>query len=126
MPTQVAWLRQGDEERTKSKNLQQKLMATGINITEIDPESGAFESVQSTDLIFIEYYGYFHRDIATLLSQLRNNSQAPIVMLTDNQTFDWSSSAISAGADAIVTVATSDEVIIARCQALLRRWRAGR
>lgn len=126
MPTQIAWLRQGDVDRSKSRNIQQKLITTGFDVLEVNPENETLKKIQNTDLIIIESYGHFHRDLVSLLHQARMHSHAPIVMLTDNQTFDWSSSAIAAGADAIVTIATADEVIIARCQALLRRWRSGR
>jgi DNA-binding response OmpR family regulator len=126
MSSQIAWLRHGDEERSKSKNVQQKLKANGVALIEIDPETSAWALLHDVDLIVAEYYGYFPADLASLLSQVRANSQAPVVMLTDNQTFEWSAAVIAAGADAVVTVATADEVIVARCQALLRRWRAGR
>jgi DNA-binding response OmpR family regulator len=125
MPSQIAWLRQSDEDRSKSRNVQQKLLAAGLDVLEVDPESETLKKIQSADLIIIEDYGQSHRNLSSLLHQVRIHSHAPVVMLTDNQTFDWSSSAIAAGADAIVTIATADEVIIARCQALLRRWRAG-
>ena len=122
MPSQIAWLRYGDEERSKSKSVQQKFKTSGMLVAELDAEGGSLAELHDADLIVVEYYGYFPTDLASLLNQVRSSSQAPIVMLTDNQSFEWSSAAIAAGADAIVTVATADEVITARCQALLRRW----
>lgn len=122
MPSQITWLRYGDEERSKSKSVQQKFKTNGMIVVEVDAEGTSLAELHDADLIVVEYYGYFPTDFASLLSQVRSSSQAPIVMLTDNQTFEWSSAAIAAGADAIVTAATADEVIIARCQALLRRW----
>lgn len=123
MSTRVAWLRQGNEESAKSKSLQQKLIERGLECALITIQDDNWEQIRDIDLILVEAIGRFHQDLLALLAEVRTHSHAPVVMLTDNQTLDWSSAAITAGADAIVNIATPDEVIIARCNALLRRWR---
>ncbi len=123
MSMRVAWLRQGNEESAKSKSLQQKLIERGLECTLITIKDDNWDQIRDIDLILVEAIGRFHQDLLALLTEVRTHSHAPVVMLTDNQTLDWSSAAITAGADAIVNIATPDEVIIARCNALLRRWR---
>jgi DNA-binding response OmpR family regulator len=49
-------------------------------------------------------------------------TQAPLIVLTDNHTLDWSIRALHSGADALFTINMPDDVIVARSKALLRRW----
>jgi DNA-binding response OmpR family regulator len=126
MSTRVAWLRQGHEESAKSKSLQQKLTERGLQLAFVNINEEDFTQIRNIDLILVEAFGHFREDLTSLMTQVRTHSHAPVIIVTDNQTLDWASTAITAGADAIVPSATPDEVILARCNALLRRWRPAR
>ena len=74
------------------------------------------------DLILMEYFDHLENDMSAALSKIRTESRAPLMMLTDGQTTDWSVNALKAGADAIFNLNTPEDIILARCNALLRRW----
>ena len=84
----------------------------------------AIDDVPRFDLILFEYFDHVESEIRNVISQIRRGSRAPLLMLTDDQSVAWSVDALNAGADAIFTVSTPNEVILARCNALLRRWLA--
>jgi len=70
----------------------------------------------------LECVDIIEQDMLTSLEQIRTYSNAPLIVLTDNPTLDWSLLVLREGADAIFTLNTPDEVILARSTALLRRW----
>ncbi len=125
--TRLAWVRRPGKELAKSLNLLNRLSTEGIDVWVIEASNLvnlALDDVADYDLILFEYFDHGASDMKSAVSHIRLGSRAPLMMLTDDQSVAWSLDALSAGADAIFTVSTPDEVILARCNALLRRWLA--
>ena len=121
----VAWLRQPGRERAKIARLLKHFSNAGMKISMVEVSSGhnpLLEQILGFDLILMEYFDHLENDMSAALSKIRTESRAPLMMLTDGQTTDWSVNALKAGADAIFNLNTPEDIILARCNALLRRW----
>ncbi|MCX6045328.1 MAG: hypothetical protein NT075_09450 [Chloroflexi bacterium] len=127
LATRLVWVRRPGKELAKSLNLLNQLSTEGVDVWVIEASNLvnlAIDDVADYDLILFEYFDHGTNDMKSAVSHIRLGSRAPLMMLTDDQSVAWSLDALSAGADAIFTVSTPDEVILARCNALLRRWLA--
>ncbi|MGB5052365.1 MAG: hypothetical protein WBO46_25670 [Caldilineaceae bacterium] len=60
--------------------------------------------------------------IETIVARIRFESRVPLIMLTDGYSTEQLVTALTAGADAIWSLNTPVELLLARCKALLRRW----
>ena len=121
----VAWLRQPGRERAKIARLLKRFSSAGMKISVVEVSSGQnplLEQILGFDLILMEYFDHLENEMSAALSRIRTESRAPLMMLTDGQTPDWSVNALKAGADAIFNLNTPEDIILARCNALLRRW----
>ena len=131
IPLRVLWLRAGNVERPKTTGLRNRFGSEGMDIHLADLQHTVISAVdqQAThlfptvfDLIILECVEISEEGMLTQLSNIREVSQAPLIVLTDNYTLDWSLRALREGADAIFTLNAPDDVILARSNALLRRW----
>ncbi len=123
----LLWVRRTGRAINKSASLLHRFADAGIQIWVIEANDLAdliIDQMTDFDLILFEYLDHVESEMKTAVSQIRAGSRAPLLMLTDNPTSDWSVSALRAGVDAICAPNTPDEVILARCTALLRRWLA--
>ncbi|MBW7881236.1 MAG: hypothetical protein H3C34_01135 [Caldilineaceae bacterium] len=75
------------------------------------------------DLILFEAIDQFGNENQAALSWIRMGSRAPVVLLTSGMKADRTISGLLAGADAVISLSTSWDVIVAHCHALVRRWR---
>jgi DNA-binding NarL/FixJ family response regulator len=85
-----------------------------------DPAPG--EACRSFDLIVMGIDTQTLGQVATAILQVRACNHAPIVLLTEHEPLEWSLATLPAGADAVLSIHTPEEIILARCMALLRRW----
>ncbi len=125
--TRLVWVRRPGKELPKSMNLLKRLSSQGFEIWVIEASNLTnlvIEDVTDFDLILFEYFDHVANEMRALVSRIRLNSRAPLMMLTDDQSVACYLDVLQAGADAIFTISTPDEVILARCHALLRRWLA--
>lgn len=131
IPLRVLWLRAGNVERPKTTGLRNRFGSEGMDIHLADLQHmatpvGDLQSINLFptvfDLIILECVEISEEVMLTQLSNIREVSQTPLIVLTDNYTLDWSLRALREGADAIFTLNTPDDVILARSNALLRRW----
>lgn len=131
VPLRVLWLRAGAGEWPKTTGLRNRFGSEGMDIHLADlhhtDEQALDQQVASLlptifDLIMLECVETVEAAMLLQLSSIRSVSQAPLIVLTDNYTLDWSLHALREGADAIFTLNTPDDVIVARSNALLRRW----
>lgn len=121
MPARVAWLQQNFYHLPKALSLRTRFSDAGM---QVDVHQWTIEDMQSLncDLILLECLDTFEQEMMRILLKIRMFNQSPLIVLTDNHALDWSICALRGGADAIFTVNMPDEVIIARSNALLRRW----
>jgi len=123
----IMWVRRSGKELSKRLSLFNRLSDEGMAIWVHEAPSVVglvIEDIPDFDLILFEYFDHIESEIKAVISQIRLASRAPLMMLTDDQSVAWTVDALNAGADAIFTINTPDEVILARCNALLRRWLA--
>lgn len=116
----IVWLQQKIQSVPKALALRTRFSDAGLQVylqrtldadTKLDGE-----------LILLECFGMFEQEMMMAVYNVRHLSQAPLIVLTDNHTLDWSIRALHSGADALFTVNMPDDVIVARSKALLRRW----
>jgi len=118
------WFRMGGSQRPKVVTLIGRFGSSGMNVRVLD----AMQDIEQKGaemgcaLIILECVDMIEQEMLSRLDHLRAHSNAPLIVLTDNATLDWSLLALREGADAIFTLNTPDEVILARSTALLRRW----
>ncbi len=117
----VAWLQQNSYHLPKALSLRTRFAEAGMQVN-IHQWSIDDVAPLTCDLILFECFDFAEQEMMDFLLKLRFYTQAPLVILTDNYALDWSIWALRSGADAVFTVNMPDEVIIARSNALLRRW----
>lgn len=121
----VLWFRTDSAQRPKIATLLDRFDNDGmrVQILPIVANQMLQDKPLQCALILLECVETVEVEMLNRLDQVRAQSNAPLVVLTDNTTLDWSLLALREGADAIFTLNTPVEVILARTQALLRRWR---
>ncbi len=124
IPQQILWVRAHTDQRPKALTLLERFNHSGLTVhicksfEDLDFPTSALRSM----LIMLECVDAVEQEMLQQLDSVRSHSKAPLVVLTDNTTLDWSLLALREGADAIFTLNTPDEIILARSNALLRRW----
>lgn len=130
----MAWVRYNNEKNeqsatdqlaTKSENLIQRFSEEGLDIWVLNRNRlSTLQDIACFDFVFIEGQCRSDRCMAEILQQLQVEQcpSSPIVILTDQPCTHHSVDLIQAGADELFSHATPDEVILARCRALLRRF----
>ncbi len=126
--TQIAWLRQSGLFNHHHNHLFEKFTNAGMSISFLNSEALSTNQLLTSDLILFESQRCIadrtdHDRTHKMLGHIRCQSRAPLVLLTDEQPIEWYISAIHSGADAILPLSTANEIILAHCNALLRRWR---
>ncbi len=76
------------------------------------------------DLILFEAFDHISNESQAALNWIRMGSHAPLVMLTNGERTERTLACLMAGADAVISLNMSWDVIVAHCHALVRRWRA--
>ncbi len=122
----LVWLQADQIQRPKVTTLLNRFDSEGmdIHIVDLHQEKKAPPPLHC-ELVMLECINTLETEMLTQLSSVRSQSQVPLIVLTDNHTLDWSLLALREGADAIFTLNTPDDIIIARSNALLRRWITG-
>lgn len=124
IPMRLLWFRANHAQQPKVSTLLNRFGNEGMDIRIIDAADenrGAIQK-QACELIILECINTSEQDMCARVSMVRAGSRVPLIVLTDNHTLDWSLLALREGADAIFTLNTHDDIIIARSTALLRRW----
>lgn len=119
----IVWLQQMMQQLPKAFALRTRFVDAGmeVNIQQLDL---ANDISLDGELILMECFGTLEQEMMKSVIKIRLFTHAPLIVLTDNHTLDWSIRALYSGADAIFTVNMPDDVIVARSKALLRRWAA--
>ena len=119
--TRLVWLQQNHLHLPKALGLRTRFTDVGMQVS-VQQWAGDDTALLECELILLECFDTFEQEMLKSLLKIRMISQAPLIVLTDNHTLDWSIGALRSGADAIFTVSMLDDVIVARSKALLRRW----
>ncbi|GEM_PF-6487008 len=124
----VLWLQQSAlRPREPAARIEAILRGAGLRLHKGDLFSVSQVDMSAVDLILLDGVENLDGVIETVLSRLRFESQAPLIVLTERHSSDQLVAALMAGADAIWSYETPAELLLVRCKALLRRWstRAG-
>jgi hypothetical protein len=117
----IVWLQEKMQSLPKSLALRTRFGDAGMQVHLHQRDLDADTKLDG-ELILLECFGMFEQEMMMAVFNIRLLSQAPLIVLTDNHTLDWSIRALHSGADALFTVNMPDDVIVARSKALLRRW----
>lgn len=120
-PVRIVWLEQKMHSLPKAMALRTRFGDTGMQV-HLHQLSLETDAKLDGELILLECFDMFEQEMMKVVFMLRQLTQAPLIVLTDNHSLDWSIRALHSGADAIFTVNMPDDVIVARSKALLRRW----
>ncbi len=118
----IAWLRRFTSSPEQVSALLEKFASVGIDVWLVNGEHLPLEQILCFDLILLETPAQPESLVYASLERIRSGSKAPLVLLTDDYSVEWSIESLQAGADAILPINTSSDVILARCRSLLRRW----
>jgi DNA-binding NarL/FixJ family response regulator len=124
-PAKVALLHTGQHPNDKVLRLLARfdIQAIHVNVSatdRLDPDQFA-----DCDLILFEAFDHISNENQAALNWIRMGSRAPLVMLTNGLRSERTISGLMAGADAVMSLTMSWDVIVAHCHALIRRWRLG-
>ena len=82
------------------------------------------QELDNCDLVLVQMKSRSTTDQLKAVTSIRNASLAPVVILTAHDTPAEDLDILLAGADAVIPLFTTPNVIVAHCQALIRRWQA--
>jgi DNA-binding NarL/FixJ family response regulator len=122
--TRVALLYYGHTQHRKALELVANLADESILLQCDHEEEALCEVCSECDLILIEAHRQFTARQRQAIRWIRAGSLAPIVVLTSDKPNEYPADTIRAGADAVLSLQLASDVILAHCEALMRRWRA--
>jgi DNA-binding response OmpR family regulator len=117
LAARIVWLRQRNQMDQRSQHLYHQMQDHGLVLTVVD----AFD-VTSADLVLLDALDSVEGSVETIVARIRFESRVPLIMLTDGFSSEQLVIALTAGADAIWSLNTPVELLLARSNALLRRW----
>lgn len=120
----LAWLQGVGPQRELLYRLENKFDEQGIPISVTAVDLRDSDVFPYYDLLILEYLRCNRRELARMIAYIRRACAAPIIVLARCAVGELTVAALRAGADTVIPLNTADEVIVARCQALLRRWHA--
>lgn len=122
----IAWLQGAGPQREFVHRLERKFGEQGTPISFTVVSMNDSDIFPYYDLLILEYPRCNRRELARLITRIRRVCSAPIIVLSRCDEADLTVAALHAGADTVVANNTAEEVIVARCRALLRRWQPTR
>ena len=117
----VLWVQPNAVDQPHWQELRNGLADEGMHLFVLPSAVAIGESWPAFGLVLIQVAQMTQETVFDLVEQVRENTHAPLVLLTD-WTDEWLLDTISLGADAVVSLKTTQAEILAHCNALLRRW----
>lgn len=120
--TRVALLHYGPGHHRKVLKLVNDIAGETIMLSPDTGREGLGSAVRNCDLILIEAPYHLSPKQRQAIRWIRTGSLAPVVVLTGDKHTDDMVDTIAAGADAVISLQTASDAILAHCRALMRRW----
>ena len=122
-PAKIALLHTGQRPNDKVLRLLARfdLQTIHVNVSATDQLNP--DQFADCDLILFEAFDRISNENQAALNWIRMGSRAPLVMLTNGVRPERTISGLMAGADAVMSLTMSWDVIVAHCYGLVRRWR---
>lgn len=124
-PAKIILLHTGQRPNEKVLRLLARFDIQTIHINVVATDKLIPDQFMDCDLILFEAFDPINNESQAALNWIRMGSRAPLVMLTYGTRTERTISGLMAGADAVMSLNISWDVIIAHCYALVRRWRLG-
>ena len=124
-PAKVILLHTGRRPNEKVLSLLAHFDIRTIHISASSTDQLIPDQFSDCDLILFEAFDHISNESQAALNWIRMGSHAPLVMLTNSERTERTISCLMAGADAVISLNMSWDVIVAHCHALVRRWRVG-
>lgn len=122
----ILWLKERLEFRANMLDLQEQFRQQGSELEITGMWDVTSDQLADADLILLEAFSRIDATVETMVARIRLESRVPLIMLTEDcDSSDQLVTALTAGVDAIWSLNTSTEILLARCKALLRRWLSG-
>lgn len=119
----IVWLRQRNHIEEPRQELANQMRTQGVTLTIVDAFEVSSDELLRADLILLDAFDSLEGSIEMVVARVRFESRVPLIMLTNGYSSEQLVGALTAGADAIWSQHTPIELLVARCKALLRRWR---
>lgn len=104
--------------------LYQQMRQQGIEVRWSTLPELTVQLLNGIDMVLIDAFDNFDSIVQMAAIRVRIKSRVPLVMLTQEHSSEQLVLALRSGIDAILSCQTPPDLLMARCNALLRRWRA--
>ncbi len=105
------------------KDLSTEMRLRGLRLEVVRLQEMNARRLIGVDLVLFDAFDNFEEALQKAIVAIRLHSRVPLVMVTSNYTSDQLINALRSGVDAIWSSLTPFDLLLARCNALLRRWR---
>ena len=122
LTARIVWLRQPNRVDDKGQELYRRMQAQGLALTIVDAFDVTADELLSADLVLLDAFDSLEGSIEMVVARIRFESRVPLIMLTSGYSSEQLVTALTVGADGIWSLNTPVELLLARCNALLRRW----
>ena len=122
LTARIVWLRQPNRVDDKGQELYRRMQAQGLALTIVDAFDVTADELLSADLLLLDAFDSLEGSIEMVVARIRFESRVPLIMLTSGYSSEQLVTALTVGADGIWSLNTPVELLLARCNALLRRW----
>jgi hypothetical protein len=116
------WLQPRGEDNPQVERLRSKLAANGLLVYSLNTDPPLGEACRSFELVILRVSKQTLGEVVGAVHEIRASSLAPILVLTNQPRPEWSLDLLPAGVDALLSLTMPEDIIIAHCAALVRRW----
>src|SRR5690606_34608278 len=102
--------------------IENKLREHGLVVEVTCLEEVSSDQLAAADLVMFNAFEQLEGILETVVKRVRLESRVPLIMVTNGHSTEQLVVALMAGVDAIWSLHTSTDVLVARCKAVLRRW----
>jgi DNA-binding response OmpR family regulator len=121
LPARIVWLRQHCHQDPAALRLQRQLQMQDLELEIISVSDVTDLHFSTADLVMLDACERMEGIAEILVPRIRMETQVPLVMVTNCYSTEQLVMILTLGVDAIWSLDTSLEVLMARCRALLRR-----
>lgn len=126
----ILWIHQGtfinsaEDLPHPQIELYRQMRRQGIEVCWSTLPEISVQMLKGVDMVLIDAFDDFDRIVQMAAVHIRIKSRVPLVLLTWDHSSQQLVLALRSGIDAILSCQTPPDLLMARCNALLRRWRA--
>ncbi|MBI1299309.1 hypothetical protein GC175_30630 [bacterium] len=119
----ILWVCRKNPRDLRGERLYQQMQRKHFQIDVISISELRSHRLNDVDLVLVEAFEQIEELVQAAVIGIRFKSRVPLVVLTNHFSSSELASTLLAGVDAIWFAHCSVPVLLARCNAILRRWR---